>query len=425
MPITVPSINNSVCQNWSPQERNLYNRMPFWIESLDIQYRKVHGNWEKFLGSIPWKPNNGDFVTTVIPEAPPVLRQVASPSYLHSAEKVDIIQHRERTNTGKPRHHKIKTPQISWSPSFLDFMKNKIAVNLENLTRSREIYTSLFYRTYMFNQAPALGFAGGIDTTLISSNYRGTVDFAAPMGDGDESLTSAKTADYLKAMLPLCQDTLTLGYVKYLCGLMSDDMRAEPYKAGKVSEDSVANDKFMLVCSNEAIKRLPDDPLYKELRPMNEDTLRGEFKLGFSDFVVEAQNYPLRALVDNTGAVSFPAPEETIEDPTHPQFGETVFTDGYRKAQFELGHLVGNRPYDVIKVGAPPADWARAGMSWNGAPYMTDDILINCGGNLETNVDKKWLQGFCYFTLGIMPVSRRNHLPFWFRRSRGTTPRLV
>ena len=98
---------------------------------------------------------------------------------------------------------------------------------------------------------------------------------------------------------------------------------------------------------------------------------------------------PIRIYVNTDGSIEFPQPEEVEENPSAPNFGQTVRTTKYKNAQFEVAFLCGASGYDLVDVGAPPSDFTSTSpdhitkLRWNGKPFVTDKILVPCpaGGN--------------------------------------------
>lgn len=434
MAVALPQINASHCQSWTPQQQSLYYKMPLFMRAKEVQFQKRYGDWKKYLGSQDWEQNQGDTMRLVISEPPPVIRQQAFPSYVCTPPKVDITQSRERIVDSKVRHHKFRSPQFSWCPGFVDFMKGRVGKNLKYVFEQQEHFTSMFYRSFIFHQSPNLFIADGQDSTLLGSGYSAGLDMGAPQGDGDDAGTTGKTDAYLSQMLPNIgtPGTLSFRQLRSLLSIMTEDIGAVPYQSGSVEDDLPVNDMFMCLTDAETYDSFHNDPYFKEMSPLTNDGVHSAFKGKLWDRIsFSLHKYPLRILHNPDGTISWPAPETIEENPAAPNFGQTVPNPDYRRAQYTVSFFVGYEAYDIIKVGPPPAEWANAGMKWNGKPFLTDDFLVQCGVDsnsnpiMEANTEKEWLRIMSHTIMGIVGHTKRNILPIIHRRSRGITTRLI
>ncbi|CAK0757486.1 hypothetical protein CCP2SC5_2380001 [Azospirillaceae bacterium] len=87
--------------------------------------------------------------------------------------------------------------------------------------------------------------------------------------------------------------------------------------------------------------------------------------------------------------------------------------------------MLGDKPAEVVKVGPPPGEFAKAGMTWNGKPFLSDEFLIECPDGESTvkeyNTEKEWLKIFSQVALGFSTINRRNCLLIMFKRKRDIT----
>ena len=432
MAFKVPDINITACQEWTVQDNQLYARLDEWFVLRDQKFRKRYGEWTKVFGRIKFTPNMGENVRQLIQEPPPNLRQHAFGSPLCGPAKVDITQFRERTAPINMVRHKFRSPAFCWCPSFYDFVKNNVQKNLTFVQQSQQIFEQLFYRSAVFHGCPTVVVADGADSTALGTGYSAGVHYTAPQGSGSEDGTTAKSLNYLEVIVPLVGNpgNLSMRTVIKACNVLSEDLGAIPYQDGKVSENSPLDEKYLLITSAEAYDQFADDPLYKENRSETEDAIRNGFHgLIRNRVTVNIQSHPLRMLRAANGDITWPQPQTIIEDPSHPQYGQTVPDLNYRAAQYEVAFLFGHQPFDIVEVGAPPQPFAGKGMNWNGEVMLSTDFLVECLSDplnqstitKEFNTEKEWLKLFSTLALGISPVNPRNCVVILFRRKRDTS----
>jgi len=144
------------------------------------------------------------------------------------------------------------------------------------------------------------------------------------------------------------------------------------------------------------------------------------------------ERYPLLFNVDSSGNVTFPEPEiEEALGETYPNGNtngyETVPNPDYVNAAYGIAFWMGYQPYETIKVGPPPGEFASGtikmgkfhSLNWNGEVRITDDVLVNYGsGNLDTNKYGEYLQLICDTVLGILQNTTRHCLPIIYRRTK-------
>ena len=428
-PYRIPDINKVACGEWTPQDTELYNSLNGWFHEKDVKYRKRHGSWTKMFGKVDWDQNMGKTQQQIITEPPPILRQHAYGSELICAQPlVDITQFRERLAPMYMARHKFRSPAFCWCPAFNDFIKNKVNRHLEFVFRDQQIFQNLFYRSALFHWSPTLLLADGLDSTDLGSSYSSGVDYAAPTGQGNEAGSSGKSLDYLETMATLVGNpgNLSMRTLLRACNVLSEDLGAVPYQEGTIKENSPLDEKYLLITSPETYDQFADDPLYKENRPADEDAIRHGFHGLIRNRVTSViMTEPLRMYVDpSTGNAEWPQPQVVME--TGPNIGQTVPSMKYRAAQYEFAILMGDKPADIINVGAPPAPFASHGMKWNGQPYLTDEFLIEClaadGTTVlkEYNTEKEWLKIFSQIATGFSPTNTRNALVIMFKRKRNT-----
>lgn len=419
--ITVPSINNAICSNWTEQDVNLYNTLPFYLVKQQIEYRKRWAIWAKLTGDVSWQPNMGSIMRGVRKEPSPHLRQMAFPNTVDQAPKKDLFQVREVKNEAQVRRHRFESQYMTFLPSFRDFMKDHVARCAQDINEKQVRFNDIFIRGYIFHQSPFVMFPDKIG---------GQFD-AAPMGDGNDAGTSGKSTDYLIDLMGKIGDpgNLSLKAIHLALNYLEQDQRVAPFSGGgQPGDDSTPSDKFCLVMSTEAWNQFIMDPFLLDNRAIDLNIITNGFKGNlFGRVTCKLEDLPIRIAADGT----FPAPETIEMNPAAVNFGETVPNPLYTGADFEVAFLVGAEGYDSIKVGPAPKDFSGTGMPdgfgkmfWNGEQEITKNIPIPCqaadGSTFwDTNKYGEYLQIISQATMGIIAKQRRNILPIVFKRKRG------
>src|SRR6478736_1907231 len=171
MPLTsIPAIDANICSGWTEQQVDLYNKLPFYLAKMQVDYRSTWATWKKFLGTKKWQRNMGDTMKGVIKEPSPHVRQVFTPALLSAAPKKDVIQIRERTATTQVRKHRHESLTLNFVPDFQDFMTDHVdaagADLLEKQTRAEDI----FYRSQIYYQSPKVRVAGSTTGSFLTSS---------------------------------------------------------------------------------------------------------------------------------------------------------------------------------------------------------------------------------------------------------------
>ncbi len=423
----VPEINASVCKGWSEQDRDLYNKLPYYFAKAQVEYRKTWSIWSKLGGKIPWVPNQGPIMKGVRKVPSPHLRQMAFPNAIQNAPKKDVIGVRETSVQANVLLHRFESQNFTFLGNFQDFMTDGISFTMEDINKKINRFEDVFLRAACFHQSPFVWLTNKATGEAID----------APTGTGNDAGTDGKSLAWLQANLPLigAPGGLSLVQVFRALGFMENDLRAPTFSGDmSVPKDNVGPlGKYCLVLSGEAWGQFVFDPWVTENRPLNFDIVTDGFKGSlWGRITCKIEDLPIRIAVNaTTGIASFPAPETIETNPNAYNFGETVPNPDYVNAHYEVAFLLGDQSFKSITVGPPPKEFAGkgpskefAGMSWNGEVRMTDNIIIPCtddDGNTvyESNKYGAYLQLIAQLSLGFLPVQRRNCLPIIFKRVRG------
>jgi len=420
----VPGIDQNVCGGWSPQDINMYSKLPYYLAKATTQFRKNWITWPKLLGKVPWTPNQGDTMKRVMVEPTPTLRQQAFPNLLSQMPKVDVIGVRERTTDAKLRWQQFVTPHFNFLPSFQDFMRGNIAPHRENIDRQILIFEEMFYRTHIFHWSPYVYLCG---TGLVS----------APSGEGDINGASGKSNGWLQNNLVNVSSHLSLSEVFRALNEFEESVGGTPYEGTGMPEGQAQalNERFCLVTQSEVWNQFIDDPWIKENRPLNMNIVTDAFKgLFWNKVVTKLERYGYRIKVDAQFNPTFPAPETIELNPADPEYGRTKPLPDYaRNAQYVVSFLLGGPNYSFIEIGPPPADFAGGGvpegfgkMNWNGKVILNKNFLTQCqdaNGNIipDTNSFGHYLRLQAEASFGIVGDNKFNILPIISLRRVGLT----
>src|SRR5437773_1414053 len=428
MPATVPAIDVAICSEWSEQDINLYNRLPFYLVKQQIEYRKTWQIYSGLITNIDWKPNMGSTMRGVRKDPSPHLRQFAFPSEISETPTKDILDVREVTRDAVVRRHRFESQYMSFVPSFRDFMTDHVQAQSDDINDKITRYNDIFIRGHMFHQSPYVFLPNRAAGSLVS----------APRGDGNAAGTDGKTTVFLAGInAEIGQPgNLSLSAIQLALSIMENDLRIPPFRQGAAppSDDDTPDDKYVLILPTEAWNDFINDPWLQANKSIDLNIVTKGFKGNlFGRVVCKLEDLPLRFKPDG----NFAAPETRELNPAAYNVGETLPNTPYSSldantgSPFCVAFLVGAKSYKSIRVGAPPSDFAGRGMPngfgkmhWNGEVMITKNILEPCedaDGNIiyDTNKYGEHLQMIAQSTMGIIGLQIRNVLPIIYRRRRG------
>ena len=427
----LPAINQNVAGDWSEQQRDLYNYLPFHMAEMQVKRRQHFVRWPKLCGKMTWTPNMGEILKGVRKDPSPVIRQQFFPAELSASARADSMDVREVTRTTTVKHHKYNSPIFQFYPSFRDFMKNHVDVHGKDIMEKMEIAEDLFVRSNVFHFSPNVYLPGAAG---------GEIQPCKSEAGSDVGLTGKSTA-WLQANLPKIQTTgLMLQDLNQLMTIAETDIGMPPFAGAQNTANASATgltERYILMTSSEAYNQFYFDPWLRTYRQIDLDITTAPFKGNlWGRMQCMLERFPMRMLVDG----SFPAPETRVvgapvggssaSENIPYNVGETIPNPAYTSAPFEVAFLIGDFAYDLINVGPPPKAFVNGmpdgfgKMQWNGeliltknflVPYVQDDGTIK----QDTNSWGEFVKFQAHATYGCFPRQPRNVIPIIFRRARG------
>lgn len=436
--VTLPSPDAAICSSWTEQDRNLYNKLNYYLTKMGLEYMDKWQIWTNLVGKKKWQSNMGPTMRSVSKVPSPVNRQFFVPAPMTGTPKKDIIDVRERSVDDVIYRHKFESPIINFLPSFQDFLKDHVSYAVTDISAKIQLADDFFIRGYMYAFSPNVYLADRLNgNELVSAPYAyPTYSYDATnlqttlTGDG-------KTSEWFKAQVPLLGNAgnLSLNTINLAVTILETDLRIPPWEGAQAKEDPKLQNKYVLVCSGEAYNQFIYDPWLLRFKSIDLDVVTKGFQGSlFGRVTCKLEPLPIRMKADGT----IPDPELRELNPAAFNAGESVPNPDYVNAPYEIAFLMGyNGAYKSIEVGPPPADFAGGNMPegygkmvWNGMPIVTKDILTACkdsNNNIvyDTNKYGEFLQIVSQVTFGCSGEQRRAVIPIIFKRWRGARNTVV
>lgn len=419
MPVTWNLTRNS--QLYQQQNTAQFNTMPVRMAKQTIKKIQYWSRWKGKYGTIKWQANTGPLLMGIIQEHSPITQQAFTPRNISEDPLKTVVSNYERSNQGRPKRHLFESLIVHFLPSWEDFETKQIAFAQDDINKQIAVAYDNFTRWQVLQQSPAIYVCGASDAT---GPYRQVV-----FGEATDT-AAPKDTGFFAAMAALVGAAGYLDF-KQMCAIRSfarNVIDMPPWEGMKANpgENEIVKGKFILTGESSLYEAMSFDTHVLNTRPLAMDLLNSEFSGYISQNIAFlAERYPLRMLSDGT----FPAPEVELQLPAltyGSQFRyETIPNPDNTSAPFGWAFFEGNQGYETIDVGPPPKDFAGKSISlgkfqsldWNGSVRITDDILINRNGTIDTNKYGEYVQLISDVTLGIMPNTNRYVLPVLYRRN--------
>lgn len=413
---------------WDQQDIDRYNKLPVWMAEQQTKQLPYWSRWQSFLGSIKWEQNMGDILQGVIAELPPVNVQKHVPRNITQTPLKTVVTSFERSNTARVKRHLFESPLFHFLPSFRDFRKKQVPFAAKGLNKIVGTGADFFYRWQALQQSKRVFVVQSTDGEYIKN---------APAGEATDTSEPKDSAWFNNMAQKVGSQTGWLDF-RTICAIREfakKDLGMVPWDGVPASpgENETMKGKWLLVGESTIYDGLAFDSHVLNFKDYAMNLINSMFRgviSGNISFMEE--RYPLLFNVDSSGNVTFPEPEiEEALGETYPNGNangyETVPNPDYVNAAYGIAFWMGYQPYETIKIGPPPGEFASGtikmgkfhSLNWNGEVRITDDVLVNYGsGNLDTNKYGEYLQLICDTVLGILPNTTRHCLPIIYRRTK-------
>lgn len=409
---------------WTPQDIAAFHRLPVQFAAQQSKKLQHWSRWSKFAATRKWTPNMGDILYGIMAEPSPVTRQYHAPKNITETPLKTVVQHYERNNQARVKRHNYESPMFHFLPSFRDFRKNLLGFATEDLNKQIGVADDNFIRWQAFNQAPACYVVGDTSNDgIVETAFGEATDSSTPKDTAERAALISRIGSDNNGFLSFQQIIAIRQRARHDIGMVPwEGLKATP------SENEGLKGKFMLVGDPEIYEGLSFDAHVLNYKEYTRDLINSEFSgvIG-GNITFLAERYPMRLNADGTlpevellreTAAGTYGPGKTYEVVPHPDFVN---------APIGVAFLLGYQPFETIKVGPPPSEFAGKSMSagrfskldWNGKARLTSDVLVDYGsGVLDTNKYGEYLQLIADCVHGFMPNTMRFCLPIFYRRNR-------
>lgn len=407
------------------QDVNQYNKLPFYLATVEADYFARWQVWDKMFGKINWQPNMGSILKSVRVEPSPILSQDFFPTSIQNVPYKDVIEQAETTEQASLCMHDFDSKIMSFLPSFQDFRENQIDATHNDIMKVIQVRSDQFVRSYVFQKCPNVYVPGAVGNELVSAP---TIPSGTDVSTANVALMG-KNAAWLSAQIATLNSSgvlgLNLATIDNALAVLRDDLAAPAFDGAMnlPKDNQLIKGKYVMVSSSEAFQMIKWDPNFQQFKPLDMNVIEDGFMGSIFNMVTwKAERYPMRIAEDGT----FPAPEtyDTSNNRTRPN-------PAYVAAPYEVAFLLGAGAFKTIKVGPPPKPFAGGKMdsasffqmNWNGEVKLTDQILVNysdgAGGVVQDlNYRKRAVKLFSSVVYGAIPVQQYNVLPIIFKRKR-------
>lgn len=415
---------------YDQQDVNLYNKLPFYLASMQSKRQGLWNTYDKLYGKIPWQPNMGTTMKAVEAVYSPIGRSMFFPNDITSLPNKDVFETQERTEQCNIQMHDFFSKNMYFLPSFQDFRTGQVDFQMDDITRQIGQTNDQFIRTVVFHKSPLCYIVGNtnVDAAVTGGLSVGNPELvSAPVVPGGTSLTQAnvdlmgKKAAWLQLMAANVQGIpgVRLRTIKRMVMTMRDYVGASFFDGTQntPSENSVVKGRYVMTGDQSIYDNLVFDPDLPNLRDVHQSIVEDGFAMSpFSQLAFKAERFPLHMAADGT----FPVPEIVTAT------GDVVPNPAYCAAEFSWGFLHGADAYKTIKIGPPPKPFAGGemdlktfqGMSWNGEVRLSRNIMLkDANGVYDNNSMGRFVRLQASLTLGCLPIRARNCIAFLYRRT--------
>ena len=359
MPVTPPEIDRNLIDAWLPEERTLYQSLPYYLVKYTAMDREYKGVWLNLFDKINFQRNSGETLRFVWHNRTPVKRQLVRPKPLYDMPLMDVNFPREKIVDGALHRHRFVSQHFKWDAHFATFLKDRIEVNRRDIAHQIIVFEDEFYRTQVWDNSPYVFIAG-----------QGMVSAPVP-----------KTDTWLQSVLPNVTTHLDLKTLFSVLGVMETDIGAVPWSGSSFDTNQYSralDNRYLLIGSNETWNAFIDDPWVKENRPLNLDiitnSLRGDF---WGRIRFKPEYMPLHIKADAQYNPTFPEPElvttsgnDTMRPRPNPDYSVN--------AQYTVSFIMGKPGYRIIDTSPPPpfSVFGNTPINWNGEIKLTNQFLV-------------------------------------------------
>lgn len=403
-------------QVWDIEDINQYTKQDYYLVKNQYERLSRLQPHQKLCKTWPWQANAGTTAKFVRKELSPQARSMFFPAQLNVASRVDKINQTEVITYANVYRHKVESRLLNFRPAFVDFLPSMKPAH-EDITEKIGQLPELFYRSGIFHGAPYVYVCG-----------YGLVGMPVWTGGNISAMKTA--ADLIAACVTDGTSVQPLTYTELdrARQVLKSDLGGRP-RSGSIAtsgkNEASMRDKWILVGGTELYDNMDYDEYRNTNRALDNDVVAKGITGPISksiDFM--AEDFELR--LDSTTGL-FPEPQTLELNPNAYNYGQVVPSPDYTSANCTVSFLYGNEPYDAIKVGPPPSEFASnkmdsgkfAGLDWNGKVKLTGDVLIEvAAGQYDSNKHGEFVQYIASIAMGLKENDRRNVLPIISLRTR-------